>query len=80
MLLIFFLFNDLNLFITEVIARFSNLTECLAMSIGITTEKAKTAIETHPVTTESKISVQYNIKFFNIFWASYSFNDFVLFH
>ena len=43
------------------------------MPIGTPTKEAKAEIETHPVTTEAKTSdIQYNLKSYKTFCASYS--------
>ena len=49
------------------------------MSIGVPTKEAKEETETHPVTTEAKISVQYNLKLRKLFCSSYSLSRFGLF-
>ena len=64
----FFFFLDIDLYflIPAVLAHIFNPTAELSLLIGMSTKKAKLEIETHPVTTEAKISKCSN------FCASYS--------
>ena len=52
----FFLIIDLYFLIQELLAKISTPTEKFKIFIGILTKEAKSEIETHPVTTETKIS------------------------
>ena len=51
----------------------------LVMPTVIPTKEAKTEIETHPVIVKITVSVQYNLKLYKRFYASYSLIHFDLF-
>ena len=68
----FFLIIDLYFLIPAIIAQVFNPAEELVMSIEIQTKEVTAEIETHPVTAEANVSVQYNLKSYKSFCASYS--------
>ena len=75
----FFFITDLYILISTVTAQVFNPFAELIIPIGIPGKEANTEIEIHSVTLETKISVQYNLKPYKIFCASYSSIHFGLF-
>ena len=67
----FFLIIGLYFLIHAVIAQIINPTAELAISIGIPIEEANREIEIQPVTAETKISLNCNLKPCKLFCASH---------
>ena len=76
----FFLIIDLYFLIPAIIVQICNPIAELVIPIGIQFKEAKAEIEMHPVTVEiKKVSAQYNLKLYKLFYACHSLINFDLF-